>query len=279
MTEGFRMLKWFSKSAWTYDAQTGEEAEQTVTAALEDGKSALTLRPEKYLNIQSASLTIGSGGVTLAQGGAIRNQCVLYFDRDPEAAGENVFAGTVTISGQRGRVEVNDGLTIASTGSVVSSAEHRNFGFEVYGGLTVEAGGLVESSATRTVISGKSYNYGTIKVASGTLYLQNTGYSVYNMGEISVSGGAVLNAAGTVVVNTGSMTGSGTLQLGELDDITDYDNGIEYVELGLDWSDRTPASYDRYQFVRDPAATVEVVYFIGALSNQDGGACGLTVQE
>lgn len=66
------MLKWFSKSAWTYDAQTGEEAEQTVTAALEDGKSALTLRPEKYLNIQSASLTIGSGGVTLAQGGAIR---------------------------------------------------------------------------------------------------------------------------------------------------------------------------------------------------------------
>lgn len=241
------MLKWFSKSAWTYDAQTGEEAEQTVTAALEDGKSALTLRPEKYLNIQSASLTIGSGGVTLAQGGAIRNQCVLYFDRDPEAAGENVFAGTVTISGQRGRVEVN--------------------------------GGLVESSATRTVISGKSYNYGTIKVASGTLYLQNTGYSVYNMGEISVSGGAVLNAAGTVVVNTGSMTGSGTLQLGEPDDITDYDNGIEYVELGLDWSDRTPASYDRYQFVRDPAATVEVVYFIGALSNQDGGACGLTVQE
>lgn len=220
-----------------------------------------------------------SGGVTLAQGGAIRSQCVLYFDRDPEAAGENVFAGAVTISGQRGRVEVNDGLTIASTGSVVSSAGHRNFGFEVYGGLTVEAGGLVESSATRTVISGKSYNYGTIKVASGTLYLQNTGYSVYNMGEISVSGGAVLNAAGTVVVNTGSMTGSGTLQLGELDDITDYDNGIEYVELGLDWSDRTPASYDRYQFVRDPAATVEVVYFIGALSNQDGGACGLTVQE
>lgn len=73
-----------------------------------------------------------------------------------------------------------------------------------------------------------------------------------------------------MVVNTGSMTGSGTLQLGELDDITDYDNGIEYVELGLDWSDRTPASYDRYQFVRDPAATVEVVYFIGALSNQDG---------
>ena len=128
------MLKWISKSAWTYDAQTGEEAEHTVT-----------------------------------------------FDRDPEAAGENVFAGTVTISGQRGRVEVNDGLT-------------------------VEAGGLVESSAASTIISGKSYNYGTIQVTGGTLYLQNTGYSVYNMGEISVSGGAVLNAAGTVVVNTGSMT-------------------------------------------------------------------------
>ena len=187
MTEGFRMLKWISKSAWTYDAQTGEEAEHTVT-----------------------------------------------FDRDPEAAGENVFAGTVTISGQRGRVEVNDGLT-------------------------VEAGGLVESSAASTIISGKSY--------------------VYNMGEISVSGGAVLNAAGTVVVNTGSMTGSGTLQLGELDDITGYDNGIEYVALGLSWSEQTPASYDRYQFVRDSADTVEVIYFIGALSNQDGGACGLTVQE
>ena len=207
MTEGFRMLKWISKSAWTYDAQTGEEAEHTVT-----------------------------------------------FDRDPEAAGENVFAGTVTISGQRGRVEVNDGLT-------------------------VEAGGLVESSAGSTIISGKSYNYGTIQVTGGTLYLQNTGYSVYNMGEISVSGGAVLNAAGTVVVNTGSMTGSGTLQLGELDDITGYDNGIEYVALGLSWSEQTPASYDRYQFVRDSADTVEVIYFIGALSNQDGGACGLTVQE
>ena len=153
------MLKWFSKSAWTYDAQTGEEAEQTVTAALEDGKSALTLRPEKYLNIQSASLTIGSGGVTLAQGGAIRSQCVLYFDRDPEAAGENVFAGAVTISGQRGRVEVNDGLTIASTGSVVSSAEHRNFGFEVYGGLTVDfTGRLVYIDGKRVDMTPKEYD-------------------------------------------------------------------------------------------------------------------------
>ena len=150
---------------------------------------------------------------------------------------------------------------------------------EVNDGLTVEAGGLVESSAASTIISGKSYNYGTIQVTGGTLYLQNTGYSVYNMGEISVSGGAVLNAAGTVVVNTGSMTGSGTLQLGELDDITGYDNGIEYVALGLSWSEQTPANYDRYQFVRDSADTVEVIYFIGALSNQDGGACGLTVQE
>lgn len=63
MTEGFRMLKWPSKSAWTYDAQSGEEAEHTVTAALEDGKTVLSGdKPAAGVRLLDITI-IGSGGL------------------------------------------------------------------------------------------------------------------------------------------------------------------------------------------------------------------------
>ena len=46
-----------------------------------------------------------------------------------------------------------------------------------------------------------------------------------------------------------------------------------------DGSSWTPANYDRYQFTHEPAATVDVIYFIGELSNINSGTCDIAVEE
>ena len=79
-----------------------------------------------------------------------------------------------------------------------------------------------------------------------------------------------------IPVNEGAITGGGTLRVGELDDISLYDNGIEYVEVD---GTRAPDHYDRYQFTHDPAAAVDVIYFIGELSNINNGTCDITVEN
>ena len=235
--------------------------EQGVTVA--DGG---TLRVPEYGYMRVYN---GQGGFALEQGGQVSNACVLYFDRDADSTVPNVLSGTVSNSN---KLEFNDGLTITATGTVANSSGSR---FEVYGGLIVEEGGQLTSDGRRVTLSGRTENYGTITMNSGTLNMWNTGYSVYNTGTISVASEATMSIQGTVLVNTGALTGSGTLYTDEQNDASSYDNGIEYVEID-ESTDRAPNNYSRYQFVRDPAETVDVIYFVGELSNQNGGTSTLT---
>lgn len=217
------------------------------------------------------------GGFTLDSGANVNTEGVLYVERDPESEVANTIAGTVTIPGnthRQARLEVNDGLTLTSTAQITTTNAGQ---FEVYGGLTTRAGSQVNTSG-RTIISGRSQLYGAITVSANIFQLQNAGYSTYNYGTITVAANARLDASGTVLVNEGTITGGGTLRVGELDDISLYDNGIEYVEVP-DGSSWTPDNYDRYQFTHDPAAAVDVIYFIGELSNINNGTCDITVEN
>ena len=217
------------------------------------------------------------GGFTLDSGANVNTEGVLYVERDPESEVANTIAGTVTIPGnanQQARLEVNDGLDLASTAQITTTDGGQ---FEVYGGLNTQAGSQINTSG-RAVISGRSRLYGAITVSANTLRLQNAGYSTYNYGTITVAANARLDASGTVLVNEGTITGGGTLRVGELDDISLYDNGIEYVEVP-DGSSWTPDNYDRYQFTHEPDAAVDVIYFIGELSNINNGTCDITVEN
>ena len=217
------------------------------------------------------------GGFTLNSGANINTEGILYMERDAESEAVNTIAGTVTIPGnthRQARLEVNDGLTLTATAQVVTTNAGQ---FEVYGGLTAMAGSQIDTAGHAT-ISGRSQLRGSITVSSGIFLLQNTGYSTYNYGTITVNSRASLDASGTVLVNEGTITGGGTLRVGELDDVSLYDNGIEYVEAP-DGSSWTPANYDRYQFTHEPAATVDVIYFIGELSNINSGTCDIAVEE
>lgn len=215
------------------------------------------------------------GGFTLNSGATIHTEGMLYMDRDAESEVANTIAGTVTIPGnthRQARLEVNDGLTLTSTAQITTTNAGQ---FEVYGGLNTQAGSQINTSG-RAVISGRSRLYGAITVSANTLRLQNAGYSTYNYGTITVAADARLDASGTVLVNEGAITGGGVLQTGELDDTSLYDNGIEYVEVD---GTRAPDHYDRYQFTHDPAAAVDVIYFIGELSNINNGTCDITVEN
>lgn len=209
----------------------------------------------------------GHGGFTVAQNATVNDQGYLYLAIGSDS-GTVSFAGNVTVNGSQGYLEVNDGLDLASTGSVTVGVDSR---FSVYGGMTLEQGATLQTSGS-SLLSGKSYNHGSIEVLSDTLSFQNSGYTVYNDGTIAVSSGAELNIDGTVLVNTGSITGSGSLSAGELNDTSDYNNGLEYDTVQ---GNGTPDSYSRYKFVQDPDSTVKVTYFQGKLTNQNGGTCAL----
>lgn len=209
------------------------------------------------------------GGLTVEQDGKIENNGRLNV-MHKDGVG-SLIAGTVTSSGT-GYLEFNDGLTVASTGSITTSEKSR---FENYGKLVVEQGGQLNLGGRYADMSGRVENYGSINITNGYLTVENTGYSVYNGGTISVVEDCELEIHGTVLVNTGTINGSGILFVGELDDISEYDNGIEYVEV----NEYIPSDYSRYQFVRDPRETVDLIYFEGELSNQGGGTCTLKVKK
>ena len=110
------------------------------------------------------------------------------------------------------------------------------------------------------------------------LSMKNTGYSVCNSGTISTSGSVDIDITGTVLNNTGTISGTGIIYAGEMADVTDYENGIEYSPE-VQPNRPTPSNYSHYQFVADPGETVEAIYFIGEVSTQAGGSCTLTVKN
>lgn len=223
------------------------------------------------------------GGFVVEEGGALNSAGVFYCYRNDSYNGKNIIAGTVTASG---RVEFDDGLTVAATGHIDVNSSYYE-ALRVYGGLTVEEGGGVDFTGTYQrnnaydgILSGRTVNAGTINVKAGTLFMANTAFSTANMGTITVAADAELDTNGTVLVNTGSITGAGTILTGEYEDVTDYDdhNGLEWVEIEAG-TGSTPVNHSRYVFTSDPAETVEAIYYLGEVSNQDGGTCTLTLAE
>lgn len=236
--------------------------------SVENGGSILV--PEDgYLDINN-----GDGGFNLAQGGQVTVNGRLHIGRNDTSTVENVFAGRVDCMrdvSMYAALEVNDGLTIASTGAVYVS---NKASLDVYGGLTVEAGGKVVSEMGEIMLSGASDNAGTMEINGGALTMWNTGYTVTNSGEIYISEDSLLNICGTVLVNSGKLTGAGNLDAGYYDDTSSYDNGIEWVIADTS-ANYGPSYHNRNQFVKDPAKTVEVTYFQGKLENVNSGSSTL----
>ena len=264
----------------TTNSQSGNQTSYTYAYAR--GAQGITVESGGRVSVPSVGhlqLNGGDGGLTLDQGGSIDTTGRLMVTSGNGETG-SVFAGTVTINtpssdwNRDSTLEINDGLTLTATAQVTVAADAV---FDVYGGLIMKEGAQLTTSGD-TMLSGRSELWGDIAVNGGQLSLYNTGYSVYHYGAMTVVSGVQVDAGGTVLVNEGTITGGGTLYTGELEDLSDYDNGIEYVETGLSWSDRTPDNYDRYQFVRDPAEMVEAIYFMGQLLNQNGGTCTLSTQ-
>ena len=195
----------------------------------------------------------------------------MYHDEESQA--ENVIAGRIDCiqNDHYAKLEVENGLTVTSTGIVAVSNEAE---LNVYGGMTVEAGGQVMCEMGEILFSGASSNSGTITVNGGSLTMWNAGYSVTNSGTIAISSDSLLNIRGTVLVNTGTLTGGGSLDAGKLDATNSYDNGIEWVTINAG-DVMSPSNYNHYEFVRDPADTVDVIYFQGKLSNVSGGTSDL----
>ena len=213
-----------------------------------------------------------NGGIQLREGSTAAIAGYLWF------RGGTELSGSLTVSAQENRwnhAEFENGLTVTPTGKVTTQGERARF--RVYGGLTNL--GEITLVFKGNILSGATVNKGTLTVAAnGILDMENMGYSIRNEGALQVDGEAYADA--TVLVNTGAITGSGILRIGEdFDFEAKYDNGVEYVDEGMSYDEKTPAKYPRYKFVRDPAATVEATVFIGELSNQGEGTCAVTVEK
>lgn len=220
-----------------------------------------------YLEIRT------DGGIQLREGSSASTAGYLWFQAATELAG--TLTVTCDTDHRYARAEFENSLTVTSPGSVTTQDERARF--QVYGGLTNE--GEITLHSKDNILSGATVNSGKITVAAGAnLNMDNMGYSIQNKGTLQADGEVYADA--TVLVNTGSITGSGTLYVGEdFDFEANYDNGVEYVNEGVSYEEETPAKYPRYKFVRDPAATVEATIFVGELSNQGEGTCTVTVQK
>lgn len=258
----------------TTNSQNSEQSNFYYTNV--NGRSDSKLTVEKGGQIQVPAYGYlelrTEGGVQIQEGGAASAAGYLWFQNTAE------LAGTLTVAGngsRYARAEFENGLTVTPTGKVTTQDERARF--QVYGGLT--NAGEITLSSKGNILSGATVNQGKITVVSGAnLDMDNMGYSIQNKGKLQVDGEAYADA--TVLVNTGSITGSGTLYVGEdFDFESSYKNGVEYVDEGVTSQDRTPAQYPHYQFVADPAATVEATFFMGELSNQGEGTCTVTVQR
>lgn len=185
------------------------------------------------------------------------NQSYLYLRSD-----ENEISGSVTMQcgDSWAYVQVYGDTIITETGSVSVSSNQSRWN---HGRLTMNC---------------PLTNKGTISL-SGSVYgiFTNTGYAQYNEGTINLGSGTYISCEGTKLVNTGTISGAGELQMRLGDDTTAYGDteaGVEYVEV--DWEAATPGNYSRYKFVKDPAPTIDVTLYKGELVNEQSGTCSIT---
>lgn len=223
------------------------------------------------LNHQSSS----TGTCTLAAGSTVTVNNSYFHIRDFDRA---VLAGNITAAGYGSLYFYNntnqvDGIISASAGS------DRWSNIEFYGETVIEAGGKIhaEGPSMELGVHGALTNRGTIELAGSVqAVMTNTGFSVRNEGSFIIGNSCYVSLEGTKLVNTGTISGSGTVSARLGYDLTDY----AMNHTGLAWVTGAGGlnDYDRYKFTGEPAATIEVTLYKGELINESGGTTtGVTI--
>jgi len=177
--------------------------------------------------------------------------------------------GTINLSASDyyGRLELYGTVNVGENGSIVvnNTGIRKYTNLEIYGPLTNN--GSIE-----------------IKGAATNAEIMNNGFVNYNIGTISVASGCSITTSGTKFINTGSITGAGTLNASLGDDFTNYDDGTEYVEAEDGYWDEdlgeyvySLSEYSRYKYTHDPAETVDVALYLAEVINMGNGTCTLSV--
>ncbi len=304
-------LDWKSTSGWS-EALTllgrGEDVNYTGSAAAVIAGS-LNLKQGQALDTGNVPLTIASGGsltvsgsepcrilangVTVEHGGSLFiSGGMLEIEGRPELKsggtletggtgktypGEDhggvLLAGDITI--EDGHLSIYDNLTVAATGSV---ACHDEYGSMIFiGGSLVNEGTL--SLAGDVTVSGDFENRSTLSISGGgfggSLTLSGTQAPLRNAGTVTVGGECTLTLLGAALVNSGRISGTGSLLCGTQTVILEYDDGIERAEPDGSLP-VSPGNCLHSRFVRDPADHAGIRIYTGSLSNEDGGTCRLT---
>lgn len=188
--------------------------------------------------------------------------------------------GTIQ-SNENGYLYVHsDYITIGGTIQAVSSSWSN---VEFYGDVTVTATGKIQASGRNVNLNLMCplTNKGEIKLENGAYgILTNTGFVQRNDGTISIDANSEVNLEGTKLVNTGTITGSGTVYAMLGDDLTDYaanHTGLDYVKIDPGTT-IGPDNYSRYQFTGEPDKTIQVTLYKGDISNEQDGKTDSTVK-
>lgn len=245
-----------------------------------------TIQSDGYLVLNGDTEIARGGGIVVGKEGSLmmsdgyENYDGLVFDLDLSGTltidtyGYFYTPGSMTV-GQTGvvqcagRMDTSSGLDLSGTLTIGADGD-----FYAYGGMTVGQTGAVRS-AGHLIINSAMKNSGSIDVTGGRATFVNPGYTVYNYGTITLASNASLTVQGTVLLNTGRISGSGVLYLYEYEDSSSYYNGARSEDIyyqGIGVSNRT------WQFAEDPDPTVDMIFYVPKLANSGSGACTVTVR-
>ena len=164
--------------------------------------------------------------------------------------------------------------------------------FEMLGTVTVEESGSVtvnnisKYSYASLEVSGPLTNKGKIElIGRSDAQIENNGYVNYNVGTVLIGEGSSAYIGGTKLINTGTISGKGKIYASLGDDISNYDDGTEYVtvENSSYWDSTLEKTvyklndYSRYKFTHDPAKTVDVIFYLAEVVNVGAGKCEVSV--
>lgn len=262
----------------TFTIEAGGELLASVDSDEDEyGDSMLEISGQKFLIKAGGKLTLAddaylyswieNGGCAAENGAVITGGENSFLEIDCDA-GSFQLDGSLTTKGSFYAITADD-FIIGPMG-FLSCAEEFS-----WNGSTFKNRGLLSFSGYWGTISGGFENEGTLRLGDyAELTLENSGYTVYNRGSMELGENAGLTVSGSVLNNSGSIGGEGTLRL--LDEIrTDgYSTGIERIKY-----DRTrpygPDNYNRRLFTAEPDKTVTEIRFYAAFKNS--GSCSVNV--
>ncbi len=185
----------------------------------------------------------------------------------------------------------NDEINI---GGSVNFNRSRNGGYlELHGTVNIDATGSLTANNSNEYwsgllleIYGPLTNRGTIEIkGGGYAEIMNNGFANYNFGTISIGADCEVYTTGTKFINSGKITGAGTIyaQLG--DDYTNYDDGAEWIEVEEDgyWDEELEKyvykldNYSRYKYTHDPAKTARALLYRSEIVDSGDGECTVEI--